>query len=78
MAMASCLPYRFVIQARVESLDAIGCLTTSDPQSWLDTVTTTARAQKDIAIAYEDSISTIDTTQTNQSFTLQQLFSLAG
>jgi hypothetical protein len=49
-----------------------------DPQSWIDTVKNAARNNKGIAITFEDQQSTIYTTQTNTSFTLQTLFSLAG
>jgi hypothetical protein len=51
----------------------------SDPQSWLDTIKTSSRSGNAIVINYEDSVSTIYTTQIpTLSFTLQQLFSLAG
>lgn len=50
----------------------------SDPQSWLDTAKNAARNGKSITITFDDAQSTVYTTQTNQSFTLQQLFSLAG
>lgn len=50
----------------------------SDPQSWLDTVKNAARNGKGITITFEDAVSAVYTTQTAQSFTLQQLFSLAG
>jgi len=50
----------------------------SDPQSWLDTLKNAVRNAKTVTITYEDSISTNYTTQTNQTFQLQQLFSLAG
>ena len=50
----------------------------SDPQSWLDTVKNAARNGKAITVVFDDATSTVYTSQTNQSFTLQQLFSLAG
>jgi hypothetical protein len=36
------------------------------------------RSNNQVAITYEDAVSVVYTTQTNQSFTLQQLFSVAG
>jgi hypothetical protein len=50
----------------------------SDPQSWLDTVKNAKRASTNIAITFDDTLSTIYTTLTGVNFTLQQLFSLAG
>jgi predicted amidophosphoribosyltransferase len=50
----------------------------SDPQNWLDTVKNSVRVGKSINITFDDAISVVYTTQTNQSFTLQELFSIAG
>lgn len=50
----------------------------TDPATWIDTVKNAGRAKTSIAITYDDSLSVTYTTQTNQSFELQQLFSLAG
>jgi hypothetical protein len=50
----------------------------TDPECWVETLKAAARGPKSITITYEDSINTNYTTQTNQSFQLQQLFSLAG
>jgi hypothetical protein len=51
---------------------------TTDAQCWLDTVKNAARAKNAISITFDDTLSQVYTTQTNQSFQLQQLFSLAG
>ena len=50
----------------------------SDPESWIDTVKNSERNAKAISITFENAIFTVYTTQTDQSFGLQQLFSLAG
>lgn len=50
----------------------------SDPQSWLDTVKNAARNSKPITVTFDDAISTIYVAQINRSFTLHQLFSIAG
>ena len=50
-----------------------------DPQTWIETVKAAARGgAPNMVVTYEDSISTIYTTQTNKPFQLQQLFSIAG
>jgi hypothetical protein len=49
-----------------------------DPQSWLETIKNAARNGKTITITFDDQQSTVYTTQTNTSFTLQTLFSVAG
>lgn len=49
-----------------------------DAQSWLDTIKNAARNNKPVTITFEDALSAVYTTQTNQSFTLQQVFSVAG
>jgi hypothetical protein len=50
---------------------------TADPQTWVETVKNGARGNK-VTVVFEDSTTVVYTTQTNQSFTLQQLFSVAG
>jgi hypothetical protein len=50
----------------------------SDPQSWLDTVKNATRNSKPISITFENEAFSTYTTQTAQTFKLQQLFSLAG
>jgi hypothetical protein len=49
-----------------------------DPQTWVETVKNGARGGGTATVVFEDSISVIYTTQTNQSFQLQQLFSVTG
>src|SRR5262249_17392226 len=51
---------------------------TLDSQSWVDTVKNAVRNNKSITITFDDAVNTVYTTQTNQSFTLQQLFSVVG
>jgi len=51
----------------------------SDPQTWIEAVKTSARdPSKTLTIVYDDALSAVYTTLTNQSFTLQFLHSLAG
>ena len=50
----------------------------SDPQSWVETIKSDQLSNNAITIAFEDATSVQYTTQTNQSFQLQQLFSVAG
>jgi hypothetical protein len=51
----------------------------TDPECWVETLKTAARATNGSAtITYDDPINVNYTTQTNQSFQLQELFSLAG
>jgi hypothetical protein len=50
----------------------------TDPGCWVETLKNAARSKTPVTITYEDAISTIYTTQTNQSFQLQELFSLTG
>ena len=51
----------------------------SDPQTWIEAVKTSARdPSKKITVVYDDALSTIYTTLTNQSFALQFLPSLSG
>jgi hypothetical protein len=50
----------------------------SDPECWIDTLKNAVRNVKSINIVYDDQINIPYTTLTNQSFQLQQLFSLAG
>jgi hypothetical protein len=49
----------------------------SDPQSWLETVKNAARAKTSINITFDTNFVPY-TTQTGQSFNLQQLYSIAG
>ncbi len=48
-----------------------------DPQTWVETAKTAARGGK-ATVVFDDATSVIYTTVTNQSFTLQSLFSLTG
>jgi hypothetical protein len=50
----------------------------SDPGCWIDTLKNAARNKTSINIVYDDAVDKPYTTLTNQSFPLQQLFSLAG
>lgn len=50
----------------------------TDPQSWIETVKNAARNNGSIVITYDDSINQLYTTQTTQSFQLQQLYSITG
>ena len=50
----------------------------SDPECWIDTLKNAVRNVKPINIVYDDQINIPYTTLTNQSFQLQQLFSLTG
>jgi hypothetical protein len=50
-----------------------------DPQTWVETLKTGARGTANpITVVFDDTINVIYTTATNQSFQLQQLFSVAG
>jgi hypothetical protein len=49
-----------------------------DPQTWVETVKTGARSGGAATVVFDDANSIIYTTQTNQTFQLQQLFSIAG
>lgn len=50
-----------------------------DPQTWIETVKSAARGTApNMVVTFEDSISSLFTTQTGKNFTLQQLFSIAG
>jgi hypothetical protein len=56
-----------------------GLQVTADPQTWVETLKNSHRNQNNfVSIVFEDAVSLVYTTQTNQSFTLQPLFSLAG
>lgn len=51
----------------------------NDPQTWIETVKNAARnPNAQLKIVFDDSTSTPFTTVTNQSFSLQLLFSIAG
>lgn len=50
----------------------------ADPATWVETVKNAARSTNKVTVVFEDSQSAVYTTQTGLSFTLQQLFSLAG
>ena len=50
----------------------------SDPGCWVETLKTAFRNKSNIGIVYDDQVDTPYTTLTNQSFQLQQLFSLTG
>jgi hypothetical protein len=49
-----------------------------DPQTWVETIKAGARSGGSATVVYDDSVSVTYTTQTNRSFTLQQLFSVTG
>jgi hypothetical protein len=50
-----------------------------DPQTWIETIKTAARTPGATAtVVYDDALSAVYTTGSNQSFTLQQLFSVSG
>jgi hypothetical protein len=66
------------VSAALAQVQQQGVQLSFDPQSWVETVKTGARSGGAATVVFEDSISTIYTTQTNQSFQLQQLFSIAG
>jgi hypothetical protein len=66
------------ISAALAQVAQQGVQLSLDPQTWVETVKTGARAGGSATVVFEDSISTTYTTQTNQTFQLQQLFSLAG
>jgi hypothetical protein len=78
IALASAVGTTTQITNILQQLAQTQLQASSDPQSWLDTVKNAARNSKAITITFEDAISTVYTTQTNQSFTIQQLFSIAG
>jgi hypothetical protein len=48
-----------------------------DPQTWVETAKTGARGGN-ATVVFDDALSTVYTTQTNQSFQLQALFSLTA
>ncbi len=50
----------------------------SDPECWVESLKTAFRDKSNINIVYDDQVSTPYTTLTNQSFPLQQLFSITG
>ena len=51
----------------------------SDPQTWIESVKNAARdPNKNVTVVYDDALSAIYTTLTNQTFTLQFLQSLTG
>jgi glutamine synthetase type III len=49
-----------------------------DPQTWIETLKNSHRSGASLSITYEDTVNAQVTTVTNQSFQLQQIFSLAG
>ena len=49
-----------------------------DPQTWVETVKNGSRGSGTATVVYDDSTSVPYTTQTNQSFQLQILFSITG
>jgi hypothetical protein len=66
------------VTAILQQATQVGVQFASDPQSWIETIKNASRASNPIAITFDDALSVVYTTQTNQSFTLQQLFSVAG
>jgi hypothetical protein len=66
------------ITAVLQQVVQQGIQASLDPQTWVETVKSGARAGGSATIVYEDSVSVQYTTQTNRSFTLQQLFSVTG
>jgi hypothetical protein len=78
IAVANAVGTTTQITAILQQLAQIQLQSSSDPQSWLDTVKNGFRNGKQVTIIFDDALSTVYTTQTNQTFTLQQVFSIAG
>lgn len=65
------------VSAILQLVQQVGIQVSLDPQTWVETVKNAARSDP-ATIVFDDTESVIYTTQTNQSFTLQSLFSVHG
>ena len=65
------------VSAAMQVIQQQGIQVSLDPQTWVDTVKTGARSGQ-ATVTFDDAVSVVYTTQTNQSFTLQNLFSICG
>ncbi|SIO63185.1 hypothetical protein SAMN05443247_09622 [Bradyrhizobium erythrophlei] len=78
IALANAVGTTTQITAILQQLAQTQLQSSSDPQSWLDTVKNGSRNGNKVAIVFDDALSAVYSTQTGQNFTLQQLFSIAG
>lgn len=67
------------VTAILQVVQQQGIQVSTDAQTWIETIKNAARnTSSQVAVVYDDTSNTIYTTQTNLSFQLQQLFSVAG
>jgi hypothetical protein len=66
------------VSAKVQSITQSAVQISGDPGTWVETVKYGARGGNKITIDYDDSTNTNYTTQTNNSFQLQELYSIRG
>jgi hypothetical protein len=77
IAVANAVGTTTQVSAILQQLQQTQVQFSSDPQSWLETVKNAARATKPINITFDTNFVPY-TTQSGQSFNLQQLYSIAG
>jgi len=65
------------VSAAIQVIQQQGIQVSLDPQTWVETVKTGARGGQ-VTVSFDDANSVVYTTQTNQSFTIQTLFSISG
>jgi hypothetical protein len=65
------------VTAALQVIQQQGVQVSLDPQTWVETVKTGARGGQ-ATVVFDDANSVVYTTQTSQSFTLQNLFSISG
>jgi len=66
------------INAALAAVQQTGIQLSLDPQTWVETVKNGSRGSGTATVVFDDSTSVPYTTQTNQSFQLQILFSVTG
>jgi hypothetical protein len=79
LALQSVTGSQTQVTAVLQTVQQNGIQVSLDPQTWVETVKNVARnTQTQAKVVYDDTASVTYTTGTNQSFTLQQLFSVTG
>ena len=77
-ALASASGLNTQVSKVLQTVNQLQAQLTTDPECWIETAKNAARGGPKITIEYDDNLSVPYTTQTNQSFNLQQLFSMTG
>jgi hypothetical protein len=65
------------VSAAIQVIQQQGIQVSLDPQTWVETVKAGARGGQ-ATVVFDDASSVVYTTQTNQTFSLQNLFSVSG